>query len=109
MASGQIAAEVTIEGLKHHDLTRKFLSRYQDRWLADFGKDLKALGRFNNQWGMNSEKIIRMMTRDRKFAKLIIGVTGGQISFTKYKKALILRYVYAFLRNLFRKKSKLSS
>jgi geranylgeranyl reductase family protein len=109
MASGQIAAQVIIEGLEQQNLTKKFLSRYQDRWLDDFGRDLKALGRFNNQWGMDSEKIIRIMTHDKKFAKLIIGVTGGQISFTKYKKALILRYIYAFLRNLFRKKSKLAS
>lgn len=106
MASGHIAAQIIAEGLKANNLTRKFLSQYQDRWIADFGKDLKALGRFNNQWGMDSEKILRIMTCDKKFARLIIGVTGGQISFTKYKKALIIRYIYAFLKNFFRKQEK---
>lgn len=104
MASGYIAAQVVADAFKKQDFSRRFLAQYQHLWINDFGKDLKALGRFNNQWGMKSEKILRMMTRDKKFAKLIIGVTGGQISFTKYKKALILRYIYVFLKNLFRKK-----
>ena len=85
MVSGKIAADVIAEGLKSNDLSSRFLSRYQTLWNYDFGKDLKALGRFNNQWGKDSERIIRLMTRDKKFAKLIIGVTGGQISFRKYR------------------------
>jgi len=106
MVSGKIASDVIAEGLKSHDLSYRFLSRYQTLWDIDFGKDLKALGRFNNQWGKDSERIIRMMMRDKKFARLIIGVTGGQISFRKYRTPLILRYVYLSLKNLFRKKEK---
>jgi geranylgeranyl reductase family protein len=106
MVSGKIASDVIAEGLKSHDLSYRFLSRYQTLWDNDFGKDLKALGRFNNQWGKDSERIIRMMMRDKKFARLIIGVTGGQISFRKYRTPLILRYVYLSLKNLFRKKEK---
>lgn len=109
MASGQIAATVVAEGLTTKNLTKQFFKSYQDLWMADFGKDLKALGRFNNQWGMDSEKILRIMTKDKKFAQLIIGVSGGQISFTKYKKALFLRYIYAFLRNLFSTKKEIKS
>lgn len=106
MASGHIAANIIADAFRSKNFSHRFLSRYQDLWINDFGKDLKALGRFNNQWGMDSEKILRMMTHDIKFARLIIGVSGGQISFTKYKKALILRYIYSFLKNLFSKKPK---
>ncbi len=106
MVSGQLAAKVIIDGLKTQDLSQQLLSRYQTLWNDEFGKDLKALGRFNNQWGKDSEKIIRLMTRDKKFAKLIIGVTGGQISFRKYRTVLILRYVYLSLKNLFRNQGK---
>jgi len=106
MVSGSIGAAVIAEALKAQDLSHQFLSRYQTYWNHDFGKDLKLLGRFNSQWGTNSEKIVRLMTVDKKFAKLIIGVTGGQISITKYKGALILRYLYALLKNLFNRKKK---
>jgi geranylgeranyl reductase family protein len=104
MVSGQLAAKVISDGLKSHDLSHRFLARYQKLWNDDFGKDLKALGRFNNQWGKDSEKIVRLMMRDKKFARLIIGVTGGQISLRKYRTPLILRYVYLSLKNLFRKR-----
>jgi len=106
MVSGKIAAGVIVEGLKSHDLSHRFLSRYQTLWNNDFGKDLKALGRFNSQWGKDSERIVRLMMRDKKFARLIIGVTGGQISFRKYRTPLLLRYLYLSLKNLFRKKEK---
>ena len=104
MVSGKIAADVIAEALKSNNLSSRFLSRYQTLWNYDFGKDLKALGRFNNQWGKDSERIIRLMMRDKKFAKLIIGVSGGQISFRKYRTPLILRYVFLSFKNLFRKK-----
>jgi len=101
MVSGQIAATVIADGLKAKDLRKQFLSRYQVLWNEDFGKDLKLLGRFNKQWGTDSEKIVRLLTRDKKFAQLIIGITGGQISFSKYKNALIVRFIYASLKDLF--------
>jgi len=64
------------------------------------------LGHFNSQWGKDSEKIVRLFTKDKKFAQLTTGVIGGQISFSKYKGALIIRYVYASIKGLFSKKKK---
>jgi geranylgeranyl reductase family protein len=104
MASGGLAATVIADGLKAGDVSHHYLSRYQTLWMDDFGKDLKLLGRFNNQWGKESERIVRLMTRDKKFAKLIVGITGGQVSFSKYKVALIFRYLYASLKDLFSRK-----
>jgi geranylgeranyl reductase family protein len=106
MVSGQIASKVIIDGLKQKNLSEEFLSRYQTLWYDDFGKDLKLLGRFNYQWGKDSEKIVRLFTRDKKFAQLITGVSGGQISFSKYKGVLIIRYIYAVIKDLFSKKEK---
>ena len=106
MVSGQIASKVIINGLKQKDLSKEFLSQYPTLWYDDFGKDLKLLGRFNYQWGKDSEKIVRLFTRDKKFAQLITGVTGGQISFSKYKGALIIRFIYAVIKDLFSKKEK---
>ncbi len=106
MVSGQIASKVIVDGLKQNDLSKEFLSHYQTLWYNDFGKDLKLLGRFNYQWGKDSEKIVRLFTKDKKFAQLTTGVIGGQISFSKYKGALIIRYVYASIKDLFSKKKK---
>jgi geranylgeranyl reductase family protein len=99
MSSGQIAAKVIAEAFHSHDFSKRFLARYQRAWKKDFGNDLKILGVFNYQWGRNSERIVRMMTEDKKFAKLIVGVSGGQISFSKYRGPIFIRFLYTLLKD----------
>ena len=99
MSSGQIAAKVIADASHAQDFSKRFLARYQKEWKKDFGNDLKILGVFNRQWGRNSERIVRMMTEDKKFARLIIGVSGGQISFSKYRGPIFIRFLYTLLKD----------
>jgi hypothetical protein len=85
-------------------MSSEFLSKYQDLWYDKFGKDLKLLGRFNKMWGTDSEKIVRLLSKDLKFAKLIIGITGGRISISRYRTKLIIRYIYVLIKDFFSKK-----
>ena len=104
MASGEMAANVALESLDSDDMSSEFLSKYQDLWYDKFGKDLKLLGRFNKMWGTDSEKIVRLLSKDLKFAKLIIGITGGRISISRYRIKLIIRYIYVLIKDFFSKK-----
>ena len=104
MMSGTMAAEVVVDALKTDGVNARFLSRYQKKWLKEFGNDLKILGRFNRQWGKDSEKIVRLMSRDKKFAKLIIGVTGGQVNITRYLPVLFLSYFSALIKDFMKNK-----
>lgn len=70
-------------------------------WKKEFGKDLKIFGRFNKQWGKNSEQFVKLMAKDKKLAKLVIGATGGQISISRYKSIIIIRYLYALIKDRF--------
>jgi len=99
MTSGELAVGVIQEALAAGDFSAAFLRRYQRRWWREFGRDLKVLGRFNNQWGKNSERIVRLLMRDRTLARLTIGVTGGQISFSKYIGVIFIRYVIASMKD----------
>jgi len=99
MASGEMAANVALESLDSDDMSSEFLSKYQDLWYDKFGKDLKLLGRFNKMWG-----IVRLLSKDLKFAKLIIGITGGRISISRYRTKLIIRYIYVLIKDFFSKK-----
>ena len=102
MTSGEIAANVISEALEMCDTSDTFLSKYQKLWKKDFGKDLEIFARFNKQWGKNSEKFVKLMTNDKKLAKLAIGATGGQISISKYRFLIFLRYLYASFKDKFR-------
>ncbi|UCF11655.1 MAG: NAD(P)/FAD-dependent oxidoreductase [Thermoplasmatales archaeon] len=101
MTSGEIAANVINEALKVNDTSEGFLSKYQKLWEDEFGKDLKLFGRFNKQWGKVSEKFVRLLTKDKKLAKLTMGVTGGQISISRYRLAIIFRYIYVSFKDRF--------
>jgi flavin-dependent dehydrogenase len=109
MSSGQIAAKVIADAFHSHDFSKRFLARYQKEWKKDFGNDLKILGVFNNQWGRNSERIVRMMTEDKKFARLIIGVSGGQISFSKYRGPIFIRFLYTLLKDVMLRRNRKST
>jgi len=99
MVSGEIAAKVITEALGCKDTSEDFLSKYQKIWKKAFGKDLEELGHFNKRWGMESEKIVKLIMRDKTFFKMVVGVMGGQISFSRYKPLLILTYLYAIFKN----------
>jgi len=99
MTSGEIAANVVIKSLKVCDTSEIYLSKYQRLWKKEFGKDLEIFGRFNKQWGKNSEKFVKLMTKDKKLAKLVIGATGGQLSISRYKKIIIFRYLFALFKD----------
>jgi geranylgeranyl reductase family protein len=103
MTSGEIAAHVILKALEVGDTSDTFLSRYQKLWKKDFGRDLKIFARFHKQWGKNTEKFVKLMANDKKLAKLTIGATGGQISISKYKLLILLRYTYAVLKDKFSK------
>jgi geranylgeranyl reductase family protein len=104
MASGEMAANVALESLDSDDMSSEFLSKYQDLWYDKFGKDLKLLGRFNKMWGNDSERFVRLLSKDLKFAKLIVGITGGRISLSRYRTKIIIRYIYVLIKDFFSKK-----
>lgn len=99
MVSGELAAGITEQAIQQNNTSQQFLSRYQKQWKREFGNDLIMLGRFNKQWGKDSEKIVRFITLDKTFAKLTIGIMGGQLSFSKYKYLLFLRYFYVSFKD----------
>ncbi|MFO7677169.1 MAG: NAD(P)/FAD-dependent oxidoreductase [Thermoplasmatota archaeon] len=104
MASATLAANIAVHALNEDTYHERFLSQYQDLWYSAFGKDLKLLGKFNKKWLTSSEKIVRLLSKDKTFARLIIGVTGGRIHISKYKIPLFTRYLYVLVKDMLTKK-----
>ncbi len=101
MKSGVLAAEVIKKAFSSNDFSEQILKLYQKRWYTTFGKDLALFARFHYQWGKKSDHFVRLLTGDAALAKLVIGAVGGQISFSKYKYIIFVRYLYARLKNHF--------
>jgi digeranylgeranylglycerophospholipid reductase len=104
MVSGQIASEVCKEALDANNTTKSFLSRYQQRWQQDFGKDINILLRAQRGWVSDTEKVIKLLANDNKLAEIGFEIATGNISIQKSRWNLMKRFFISYIRNLIAKK-----
>lgn len=103
MSSGEIAANVITKSLEANDTSEKFLSKYQKNWKKDFGRDIEILLGSTKNMTMNTEKFVKLSSKDQKLANIAIGIMNGEYSIREYKWKLIRRYLYVSFKDLFNK------
>ncbi len=96
MASGKIAAEVITDAIASNNFSDAALSHYQTRWKNQFGKDLKILLRTSTQWTDQTEKLIRLLNKDKKLTDMALDVLTGQRSIHECRLELIVRALYVY-------------
>ena len=88
LESGQIAARVADEALRADDLSDTFLTRYNQRWQAAFGLDLRIADLYVTLAGNRSLmgawlSMLRLVgttaNRDRAYAGIITGILAGVV------------------------------
>jgi len=94
MASGEIAAKVINGSLEANDISVNYLSKYQDLWKEDFGKDLKYFLAATKYMKSSSEEVVRLASKDQKLAEITLGIIHGGLSVTKYQGKLIRRFAW---------------
>ena len=104
MSSGEIAANVITDSLEIDDTREKFLSKYQNIWKKDFGRDIKLLLQSNKQWTKGPRNFVKLASKDKKLAEIALGILQGELSVNEYKWRLISRYLYAKFKDKFSKK-----
>ena len=67
LASGEISARVAAEAIQANDTSEQFLSRYEKQWKNDFGQEITSMLKLAKQFGQQSEKLIGIMSKDKKF------------------------------------------
>ncbi len=101
MSSGKIAAEVVTTALETNKTNKKFLSRYQKNWNKDFGRDLTLLYKISMLWSKNNEKLIRIISKDKKLSELILDLITSQTDFRKCMGKIIRRGLYLNFKDKF--------
>jgi len=100
MLSGEIAGKVVTESLDD-DTSEEYLSRYQDIWKNDFGRDIELLRGTNKQWTKGPKKIVKLASKDKKLGELAFSILQGELSIYEYRWRLISRYLYVYFKDLF--------
>ena len=101
MSSGEIAAGVIIKALEVGDTSENFLSKYQENWKKDFGKDIESLHGSARKIGGDLEKLVRLASKNKKLADVAVGMLHGGSSIQDYRLELIVRYLYASFKDRF--------
>ncbi|KYK34907.1 MAG: hypothetical protein AYK22_04455 [Thermoplasmatales archaeon SG8-52-3] len=104
MSSGKIAAEVIAEALKVGDTSERFLAKYESIWKKDFGKDIRFFLKIQKRWGKQTNKIIKLISKDKKLSEMAFDILTGNQRVHTYKFKLIRRVIYLSIRNIFKKK-----
>ena len=103
MSSGEIAAKIINESLENNDTSEKFLSKYQKNCRKDFGKDIEILLRSTKNMRNQTEKFIRLASKDEKLADITVGILHGGLNIHEYKWKLLRRYLHVYFKDLFSK------
>ena len=105
MSSGKIAADVVTKSLETGDTSAKFLSRYQQIWEKDFGREMKILFRISKRrWGRKNEKIFRLIESDKKTTDMLYDIIIGQSNIMGYRWKMIQHILYLYLKDKFKSK-----
>lgn len=95
IVSGTLAGETAAEAIRKQDTSEKFLSRYEEKWKKEFGREIKLFLRSKKQWGKQGDNMIQIMNKDPEFAELIFLIMVGKESAYDLRWKIIRR----FLRN----------
>ncbi len=109
MHSGKIAAEVVTDAIASDNCSDDALSQYQTRWKKQFGKDLKILLKTATSLTNQTEKLIKLLNKDKKLADMALDVLTGQRSIHECRLELLLRIFYIYCADLLKRGRKINS
>ena len=101
MSSGRIAADVIAEALEVDDTSAKFLSKYEKLWKNDFGKTIKLFLRTSKRLEEKTEKLVKLISRDKIIAELALDIGMGNSTIHDCKWTIAKRLLYLRFKDLF--------
>jgi geranylgeranyl reductase family protein len=93
MVSGENAASVIYNAFENENFNSSFLSSYQNLWMKEFGKDLQALSRISHIWLKNSEKFIKIISKDSRLINIAAGFLYGNLRIRDNRNKIISYYL----------------
>jgi len=93
MVSGENAATVINNSYENENFNSSYLSNYQNLWMQEFGKDLHALSRISNIWLKNSEKFIKIISKDNRLIDIASSFLYGNLRMRDYRTKIISYYI----------------
>ncbi|RLF50620.1 MAG: hypothetical protein DRN24_06215, partial [Thermoplasmata archaeon] len=99
---GEDAANILVESLSKGENNEDSLSKYEETWMKDFGRELSLLKKlFKRQNARSIEKLFKKAHKDKELTDLLIKVMLGESTLYEYKNEIIKRYIYTSIKEMF--------
>jgi len=99
MVSGENAATVISDAFENENFKSSFLSRYQQLWMEEFGKDLRTFARFTNIWLRQAEKFVKIASRDQRLTDIAAKFLYGDIRVRDYRGRIMAYYLQGRIKD----------
>jgi hypothetical protein len=74
-------------------------------WKKDFGRDIKQYYMVGKKQRERTHKVVDIIKKDKVFADIVFGILLGDKSIYEYRWKLRKRFIYASIKNIFKKDS----
>ena len=101
MVSGENAATVISDAFENENFKSSFLSRYQQLWMEEFGKDLRTFASFTNIWLRQAEKFIKIASKDHRLTDIAAKFLYGDIRIRDYRGKIMAYYLQDRIKDAF--------
>ncbi|KYK25383.1 hypothetical protein AYK24_04990 [Thermoplasmatales archaeon SG8-52-4] len=101
MISGENAAKTLNDAFKNDNFKSSFLSRYQNLWMDEFGKDFKTFLRFSKIYLLQAERFIKIASKDERLSKIMLEYLYGNNRIIDYRKRLLSYYILGRIKDAF--------
>ncbi len=97
MCSGRMAADVVEYAAEHDSFGKNTMSRYQEEWFKSWGKDLKSLCYFADNFFARTEQVLKYASKDKVLREWCVGLYNGECRASKMKFKILRRIARDFL------------
>ena len=101
MISAENAAIIVDDAFKNDNFKSSFLSKYQNLWMNEFGKDFQTLLRFSRIYLLQAERFIKIASKDKRLGDIMLNYLYGNSHLFENKKRLLLYYFLDRIKDSF--------
>ena len=91
--TGETAASVLLDAFEKENFSSSFLSNYQNRWYADFGKEIQMFTKMMNIWIRKAENFVKIAAQDPRLTKIAAQFLYGDVRLQDCRGRILMYYL----------------
>ena len=91
--TGETAATILLDAFEKENFSSSFLSNYQNRWYAEFGKEIQMITKLMNIWIRKAENFVKIAAHDPRLTKIAAQFLYGDVQLQDCRGRILMYYL----------------